>query len=109
VAEGEIPEVLQYIIDRVDIIEAANPENNPVVEETHQRMREHKCMLCGGQLGQDTMISMNRFGIFAMTCGGACYTDLPVLHWIQEAHEEMMSQIRFRGGEVDADAPDSGG
>jgi len=105
VAEGEIPQAIEYMLDHIDLVKAPD-EGNPVVKATYDRMENRQCMLCGGHLGEETMIAVNRYGVFVMVCGGACFTDLPVLHWIQEQHEEMNEQIRFRGGEILPDAAD---
>jgi ferredoxin len=101
---GNIPEALEYLLDHIDIVEGPD-EGNEIVKATYQRMRDRKCMLCGAPLGAEAMISINRYGIFAMACGGACYTDLPVMHWIQEQHEDMEKAIEFRGGAVNPDEP----
>lgn len=104
-AEGEIPAAIEYMLDHIDLVEAPD-EGNPVVRATYDRMKDRKCMLCGGDLGEETMIAVNKYGVFVMVCGGACFTDLPVMHWIQEQHDDMVKAIEFRGGEVEPDAPE---
>lgn len=103
-AKGEIPESIQYMLDNIEVVTAPD-QGNEVVKQAYDRLSNHQCMLCGAELGEETMLSINRFGIFGIACGGACYTDLPVMHWIQERHEDMVRDIAFRGGTVDPDAP----
>lgn len=56
-----------------------------------------RCMACGASLGPTTLVLMSSQGIGAVYCGGVCITDLQVLGYLQEAHEEIIHRIGFRG------------
>jgi hypothetical protein len=66
--------------------------------QVYERIANGCCMTCGGELGHNTMVTVCQVGIVLVYCGGACYTDMQVMHWLSEMYDDMVSKIKFRGG-----------
>lgn len=108
-ADDEVP---QMIADLMEAIPLFIPEDDEDVKALVEKGLEGKCMTCGGGLGNTTMLVINKHGIIMVFCGGACLTDMQVVSWIQEKHDDMIQAIQFRrqgsptSGEADGNGPD---
>lgn len=102
---GDIPE---SIIDLMQAIPLWHPDDEDTDDEDRQgqqtvynRILNGHCMTCDGVLGETTMVTIASAGIVMVYCGGACYTDMQVLGWLEEQYLDTVDQIKFRGGKGD--------
>ena len=82
-------------------------EESPAEREVFDRAREGRCMTCGAELGEHTMIVVTHSNVVMLYCSGMCYTDMQVLGFIQEVHEDVVQRIKWRGS-GDGDGPEQG-
>ena len=74
--------------------------------EVYARAERGRCMTCEGELKENTMAMVARQGTIFLACSGQCMTDMQVVGWIEEVHDDILSAVKFRGG-GDADVPES--
>jgi hypothetical protein len=100
---NEIPENIQGLLDDIPLVDADTPEE----ELIYSRAKDGNCMTCQAALGEDTMIVIASTGIIYAACGGACLTDMQVIGWLEEQHQDIVDKVKFRGGEGDAPSSDT--
>jgi hypothetical protein len=99
-SEGEnnpfkgIPDNLRGVMKDIPLDVPGDPEQ----KEIYARVADGLCMTCEGPLGDNTMLIVSSRGIVFVSCGGACLTDMQVLGWLQEQHEDISQKVDFRGG-----------
>jgi hypothetical protein len=57
------------------------------------------CMLCTKPLGKDTLLVIGADGIRMVFCSGACLSDQQTVGFLEELHDDIVEQIKFRGTE----------
>jgi hypothetical protein len=95
VEDEPIPDNLQMIIDSIGFISSEQSDDD--LKELFKQSEEGKCMCCKGPLGPRTSIVLTTQGIVMIFCCGQCHTDMAVLGWLQEQHDDVMSAVKFRG------------
>lgn len=74
-------------------------------KELYDLVRHGRCMTCKQVLGKNANFIISRYGIVAGYCGGLCHSDMAVMGYLQEQHENITQAIHFREGEhAQADA-----
>lgn len=96
---GGVPANVASLIRSVGIIPPKLLEDD--ANEMLEPLREGYCMTCKSPLGRETILLVNSKGVVAGYCGGPCMQDMAVLGWITEAHDDIMDNIKFRGGKGD--------
>jgi hypothetical protein len=102
-----MPENVQSLISHVGIIPPP-PDAPGAVEMVWERAYRCECMVCTQPLEENTMLSVSQHGIFFVACSGACYSDYFVIQWLQEAYDDLIDKVKFRGGglkDVPLDVP----
>jgi hypothetical protein len=66
-------------------------------QDVYDRARNGYCMTCGGVLGKDANVIVNRYGIVAAYCSGVCHSDMAVMGFLQEQHDDISTAISMRG------------
>lgn len=101
--EDELPENLENLMSDIGFF---LPEDaTPDVMEVVKRGAEGRCCLCNSPLGKNTLIMVGVDGIRMAFCCGACLTDMQVTGWLSTMYDDMVTMIKFRGGQVDPDGP----
>lgn len=104
---GDIPDGVMDMMQSIPFWMPNEEDMNPGDGQraVYDRVMKGHCMTCDGELGEHTMITVASGGIVMIYCGGACYTDMQVLGWLEEQYGDMVEKIRFRGGDQ-ADQPE---
>ena len=71
----------------------------------YEHLRRGRCMLCGGELGEDTLVLIDEQGILALFCETQCLQDMHVIPWLENTLTEMVSRLDPNNKEED-DAED---
>jgi hypothetical protein len=95
--EGKrIPPHLRELINDIGIVVPDEPED---IHDLAVRVCEDaECMTCHGELRHETMILIDKHGIRAAYCQGACSQDMQIIGWLQQEHDDLVQRIEFRGG-----------
>jgi len=96
---AEVPVELQTLFLDPGII--ATDDLDADANEITAHMRAGTCMTCQATLGSSTVLIVNKKGIGAAYCGGACLQDMAVLGWLQEETSDIVDRVQFRGGHTD--------
>lgn len=96
----DVDENIRTLIEQVGV-HVPSEFKEPGEEELYENMLEGKCVTCGSELGEHTMVMLNRSGIIALFCQGQCATDMQVVGWLNEAYQDIQQSIEFRGGAGD--------
>jgi hypothetical protein len=72
------------------------------ISEMWERFDEGLCMSCGGQLKSHVTLVVTPIGIVAAFCSGVCATDMAIIGWLQEQHDDLIDRLKFRGGGGDS-------
>lgn len=99
----DVPENVMSLIERVGWADVSNEEHKAVLEE---RCKVGKCMTCEGSLGQQTILVIDTVGIITAYCTPPCFQDMSVLDWLSETYDDIVQQVKFRGGQIAADEPE---
>lgn len=91
----EIPRNVRNLVKAVGFADFVNMASDE--QEIYDRARNGRCMTCEGQLGKNSNVIVNRFGIVAAYCSGQCHSDMAIMGFLQETHDDLTSQIAFRG------------
>lgn len=67
----------------------------------YERVKHGRCMTCNGVMGEHANFIVTRHGIVGGYCGGQCHSDMAILGFLQEQHDDLTSAIAFRGGKGD--------
>lgn len=103
-AEGSVPDDLDEIIEQLGIYVPEDVDRESPTYSIFEAALNGHCMTCGAELGETTFAVIGRpTGLdktvcIMVFCGGACLTDMQVLGWIQQTHDDIRQQIEFRGG-----------
>lgn len=94
-----VPDNIKSLVESIGVIgtDALEPDVRDMVE----RFVHGDCMTCGTKLGSNTVVIINKVGITAMYCGGACLSDMGVMGWLEEQYQDVMDNVQFRGGKGD--------
>jgi hypothetical protein len=93
---NELPENLRELLNERGII---RPSDNPQVEEFVEPLINGRCQTCHKPLGESTCLVVTKEGILMGFCGGACFTDIHIMHWLEEQYGDMLQAVKFRGGD----------
>jgi hypothetical protein len=93
----DVPEHIKELIEEWNFY--VPDEMSEEEAEVYARAAMGCCMTCGAELGALTMAVANRAGIVLLYCGGPCYQDMQVVHWLKEQHDDHIQRIMFRGGQ----------
>jgi hypothetical protein len=61
-------------------------------------MLNGRCLACGGDLGHNTQLVINKHGIVMVYCCGQCLSDYNTMGWLSEQYDDITQQMQFRGG-----------
>lgn len=101
----ELPTIVRDTLDHVELWIPDDPEQEE--NEVYNRAKRGHCMTCDGELKQLTMLCINQAGIVMIFCCGQCYTDMQVTGFLEEQYQDLVDAIKFRGGQVEADEPET--
>jgi hypothetical protein len=59
----------------------------------YEHLRRGGCMLCGEQLGEDTIVMVDAQGILALFCGAECAQDMHVIPYLNELIEGKLARL----------------
>lgn len=97
------PDVPDNVRELIDGVKFFVPETLSETEaQIYDRAARGCCMTCGSRLGEVMMFIGNRAGVVMVFCGGACFTDMQVMHWLVENYEDLVDKVKFRGGQDEA-------
>lgn len=71
------------------------------MSEMWDRFDQGRCQACNAKLGTSTTIILQDSGIAGCFCSGVCMTDMANIGWLQEAHDDIVDKMKFRGGNGD--------
>ena len=91
----QVPETVRVIIQQIPLVEREDMDDIVTSMETGH------CATCGNELAENTMIVFGDDGIIAAYCQGVCATDMQVIGWLAEVHEDIIERIQFRGEDHD--------
>jgi len=98
-----LPENMRALLDVVGIAHVTVEDQDE--QRIYTLLKEGRCMLCANPVEEDAVFLVARHGIVGIFCAGKCATDMAVLGFLQEAHDEITSAVKFRGS-LDADRPE---
>lgn len=92
---GDAPNWVRDLVQKLGMLlpEEGGEDDN----EVYKRARAGCCMTCGASLGRNSMVTIAHRVVVMLYCSGACYTDMQILGWIQEEHDDLIQRIEFRG------------
>jgi hypothetical protein len=61
-------------------------------EDAYQHVVRGRCMLCGNDLREETVILVTSSGIVGVWCDGECMTDMNVIGWLSDLLSDMTSK-----------------
>ena len=94
----ELPANMQVLIEEVGFPDFDLTEEEQAVFD---RIKEGHCMMCNQDLGDESLITVNRFGIIAMFCKPQCEQDMGALYFLQHAVQDINDKVDFREGNAD--------
>jgi hypothetical protein len=99
----ELPENLDALMRDVPFFlpEDADEQTMLVVK----RGAEGRCCMCSKPLGKNTLLMLGADGIKMAFCSGACLVDMQLVGWLQMIYDDIVQQVKFRGGHIDPDGP----
>lgn len=59
----------------------------------YEHMRRGGCMLCGEDLGEDTLILIDEDGILGIWCGGDCLRDMHTISFLENLLSDMTARL----------------
>jgi hypothetical protein len=94
-----VPDNMRSILDHIEFVpeDELSDDMNAVLAPA----RHGHCMTCKGELGDTTTIIVTKHGIVAAYCSGPCVQDMAVMGFLQEAYDDIVDAVKFRGGEGD--------
>lgn len=92
----DMPRNLQSLVEGVGFAEFVDMSEDEA--SIYDRVRHGLCMTCEGHLGKNSNFIISRIGIVGGYCSGQCHSDMAVLGFLQEQHDDITSAIKFRGG-----------
>jgi hypothetical protein len=99
----ELPENLDALMRDVPFFlpEDADEQTMLVVKRGAQGL----CCMCSKPLGKNTLLMLGADGIKMAFCSGACLVDMQLVGWLQMIYDDIVQQVKFRGGHIDPDGP----
>lgn len=70
--------------------------------EVFQFAVEGKCMTCQNPLGEATMVLLIKQGVVGLYCHPRCMSDMQVIGFLKQQHDDLTERIAFRG-DIEAD------
>jgi len=108
---SELPYNLKRLVKAVGFPSFQSLEDDEV--QIYERLQRGFCMTCGQRLGKTANFIISTHGIVAGYCSGICHSDMAVMGFLQQEHDEIVTAIKMRGNpQADAappsvDIPDS--
>lgn len=100
-AASEFPHLPRNMRALIKYIGFPNFDRMPDDEkEIYDLARNGHCMTCKGSLGENANFIVNKFGIVGAYCSGVCHSDMAILGFLQQTHDDITSQVRFRGSQT---------
>lgn len=94
-----VPESLKETIESIGLFVPDELQGDE--QQIYHRAVVGRCMTCEAELGETMMACINQAGVVMMFCSGACYSDMQVMGYLQEQHEDIVDKVKFRGGQGD--------
>lgn len=91
----KLPDHMRALVDNVGFIPHVDHEEDEM--KIYEQMREGRCMTCRNELEDNTVFLLTRHGIVAAYCCGQCTSDMAILGFLGEQHEDIMTAVKFRG------------
>ena len=66
-------------------------------QRIYDLVRNGRCMTCEQPLGEHSNFIISRAGIVGGYCSGVCHSDMAVMGFLQQVHDDLTEQIKFRG------------
>lgn len=95
----DFPENLKLLVEMAGF--AVPTERDEGEEIIANRMLCGRCTCCASPLGKKTMFVIHEVGIITACCSGVCLTDLQLSGWLEEQYQDLVSRVKFRGGNPD--------
>lgn len=93
---ADVPEAVRDVFEHFGEVHV--PETLPKeVQEVYERGLEGNCMMCGAELGAETIVLVNIVGICQVYCSHKCDQDMNVMGWINEQYDDLKERVEFRG------------
>ena len=92
----KMPDNMQALISQIGFPNFGDQMNADELR-VYELARHGKCMTCEGPLEEHSNVIVNRSGIVGAYCGGQCHSDMAVLGYLQEQHDDIMTAVKFRG------------
>lgn len=91
-----LPKNLRVLVKNVGFPNFTNMSDDEA--EIYDRVRAGHCMTCNKLLAADANFIVTRHGIVGGYCNGICHSDMAVMGYLQEQHDELSQRIAFREG-----------
>lgn len=92
-----LPYNLRRLVEHVGFPEITDIDEDEA--KIYELVRHGRCMTCEQRLGQHANFIITKIGIVGGYCSGVCHSDMAVLGFLQEQHQDMTQKIDFRKGE----------
>lgn len=94
--QGELPEAVADVLEHFGQVKVPD-DLPPQVEEIYERGRDGKCMMCGGHLGEESLVVINALGTNQLYCSHKCNQDMNVTGWLMQVYDDLQQGVEFRG------------
>lgn len=92
----EVPYPMQRLIEQVGFPDYDHADLEEDEARVYDLMKHGRCMTCEKPLRQHTALVIARPGIVHAFCSGMCMSDMAVLGFLQETHEDINDKIKLR-------------
>lgn len=62
-----------------------------------ETLKEPCCMMCGGALGEETVVIVTAVGISQIYCTHTCNQDMMILGYLSQAYDDRKEAMELRG------------
>jgi hypothetical protein len=109
-AGESVPDEIRNIVTELGIHRPVDIEPGGPIDKLVKLAEDGYCMTCEGPLGRLTQIVVttpdasddeSKPQVVLAFCSGACASDMTVMGFLQEIHEDIRQQVEFRGGAGD--------
>lgn len=75
--------------------------DEPVAEvrAIYERGAAGQCMMCEGQLAEETIVLVNVLGVVQLYCSHKCNMDMNVLGYLRQQYDDISEAVKFRGSD----------
>ena len=94
--DADVPEAVREVFEHFEDVHV--PENLPKeVRSVYERGLAGRCMMCGGRLGEETIVLVNVVGINQVYCSHKCDQDMNVMGYLTQEYDDLKERVEFRG------------